>query len=103
MESTKTLDQSTDLPVVVSADRSSEQMTAEQEIFPGIADGAASGRFVGQNHEAAHKLKKTSQGKVIIAGGPGSRKTCLELSSRRPSWKEESWSLHLPQSHQQQP
>lgn len=45
------------------------------EIFPGIADGAASGRFVGQHLEAAHKLKKTSQGKVIIAGGPGSGKT----------------------------
>lgn len=32
MESTKTLDQSTDLPVVVSANRSSEQMTAEQNV-----------------------------------------------------------------------
>ncbi|KAM0451446.1 hypothetical protein ACHAO4_006121 [Trichoderma viride] len=45
------------------------------ERFPGIADGAANGRFVGQHLKAAHILKKTKQGKVIIAGGPGSGKT----------------------------
>ncbi|PON20743.1 hypothetical protein TGAM01_v210344 [Trichoderma gamsii] len=43
--------------------------------FPGIADGAANGRFVGRHLEAACMLKKTRQGKVIITGGPGSGKT----------------------------
>ncbi|UKZ62626.1 uncharacterized protein TrAtP1_003867 [Trichoderma atroviride] len=49
------------------------------ERFPGIADGAANGRFVGQHLEAARILKKTNQGKVIIAGGPGSGKTSFGI------------------------
>ncbi|PNP37339.1 hypothetical protein TGAMA5MH_10716 [Trichoderma gamsii] len=43
--------------------------------FPGIADGAANGHFVGRHLEAAYMLRKTRQGKVIITGGPGSGKT----------------------------
>ncbi|KAM0469717.1 hypothetical protein ACHAPX_010298 [Trichoderma viride] len=43
--------------------------------FPGIADGAANGHFVGRHLEAAYMLKKTSQGKVFVTGGPGSGKT----------------------------
>ncbi|PNP41398.1 hypothetical protein TGAMA5MH_06723 [Trichoderma gamsii] len=56
---------------------SSDNMTKELDMWkrsPGSADGAADGLFVWQHLEVANSPKHTNQGKIIIAGAPGSGK-----------------------------